>query len=173
MVLIIDGVWKGLEWNNFMASVPDELAAIDLIADYRNKGLNLHRVQFIAQRVRTEIPVDMFNEHSLCIRFDQLQQQWEKIFQESPLPNKLMDRQRFINWNRRLVHYYDQQIAYTNRLKERLNRKQHRLSCQKPTTVRHRTAQFYQSLLVSYENRVLTLELSRQRVQELLFQWGG
>ncbi|GAB3343081.1 hypothetical protein GCM10027299_58490 [Larkinella ripae] len=167
MFLILNGIFKGINWINFTCPVSDELDAYELVSSYIADGLEVKQVALIDQNCRTELPVDVFDGQPISGDVQQLQNQWEHILAYQSIPTKTLDRQRFINWNRRLLIYYDRQINLSIKAILRLHKKMTALFLKKAIAKKQQLL-FYKDALKSYKKQVSSLETARQKVVERL-----
>lgn len=110
MILIVDGTLQGVSWTNFTCPVTDPIAAFDLIASYVNRGLRISHVRLFERGIQVDLPAEIFDSHSKASPFETMRWEWEQTLRERPLSPTTLNRQVYINWNRRLVTYYDRQI---------------------------------------------------------------
>ncbi|GAB3906947.1 hypothetical protein GCM10028803_40150 [Larkinella knui] len=162
MILILNGTHEGTNWTNFMLSVIDYTSAFDRVASYVANGLVLENATLIEGGNRMELPIEAFDGQSFSGQFDKIQQQWEAIFDDRPLPLATLDKQRFVNWNRRLIDYYDQQINHTIKSILRLSKKLKRISSPPASAAKQEMAKQYSQLLKRRYIRIASLEASRQ-----------
>ncbi|MFD1142980.1 hypothetical protein ACFQ4C_17775 [Larkinella insperata] len=110
MILIVDGTLHGVGWANFTCPVSDPIAAFDLITSYAARGFRINHARLFERGIQIDLPADVFNPHSEHCPFESLRWEWEQVLRERPISPSKLHRQVYINWNRRLVRYYDRQI---------------------------------------------------------------
>lgn len=156
-----------------MQPVKDYFSAFDIVSRYVSTGFNLQDATLVDGNNRLELPIEVFEGQSFSELFGEMQQQWEEIFQEQPLHLATLDRQRYINWHRRLIVYYEQQINRTIKGILRLDKKQYKNKTLPNSSARLAMRQSYQSLLQSHNKRVTSLESARQKAVNILKKLEG
>ena len=110
MILIVDGTLRGVGWTNFTCPVTDPTAAFDLITSYVARGFQINHARLFERGTQIDLPADIFHPHSEHCPFETLRWEWEQVLHERPISPAKLHKQVYINWNRRLVRYYDRQI---------------------------------------------------------------
>ncbi|GAB3255788.1 hypothetical protein GCM10027347_17170 [Larkinella harenae] len=174
MILIINGVFNGTNWTNLLLVVPDEVEALERLSSLNEKGVELVNATLINRNSRQELPIEVLHEQVRWnSQFAELQRQWESVLSEEPVARRVLGSQRFVNWTRRLIAYYDKQINLTSKEIVRVSKKMEMISFQETASNPLFMAAYFKTNLKNCENRMKFLETARQQALQELNELGG
>ncbi|MFD1143732.1 hypothetical protein ACFQ4C_21570 [Larkinella insperata] len=167
MILIINGQHGATPWRNCICEVIDYTGAFDLLADFIANGLILYEATLLDAGKPMKLPVEAFDQHRFSPQLEKLQGQWQELL-EQPVPENRLARQRMINWNRRLVGYYDRQLQLTLKAIGRVGKKLETLQVQGESGFKRSIHEAFTAQLRSMYIRTVSLEASRQQTVDRL-----
>ncbi|WP_128544989.1 hypothetical protein [Larkinella soli] len=97
-----------------------------------------------------------------------LQQQWDQLLIQTPIPPSLRHLLEFIYLERRLLAFYQGQITQLNDLVVKLDGRLQLVSALPPSDVRDQKREAYQSLKQQYLNQLQKDQAYHQRISSLL-----
>jgi hypothetical protein len=150
MVVVINGFKGGISWTNFIFCTQSPEVAFDRLSAYVADGLVLINAWLIDGSVRLALPVEAFDGQPFGLPIKQLQQQWEHILGEKPDWITSMNRQRYKEWDRLLIAYYENQIGYFSKAIDRVEKAARISETLRYSPKRFRLTQQYETLVQRY-----------------------
>jgi hypothetical protein len=168
MIVVINGFKEGSIWTNFVFCAQTPEVAFDHLSAYVADGLVLFNAWLIDGSVRQELPVEVFDGQPFGLPIEQLQQQWERILKVPFVWATPANQQRFKEWDRLLITYYEKQISHFSKAIERLERAAQKSAKLQISPKRVRLTQQYETMVQRYVQQLATIRMTYQKTIEHL-----
>lgn len=168
MMLVVNGINRGIQCPNIVFWVKDYESAFELLTQLVTNQWILQRVILTDGYKQVLLPVEAFDGQSFRAPMKALQQQWQQILSGQSTLSTALGKYRLKDWHCRLEVYYDQQFTQLQTIGLALEKKLARLFTLQNQPLTLRLREQYSRLLESNQRMLSQTAVNRQKNQDRL-----
>lgn len=116
MILFVDGIRKGVHYENVNYWIQDYESAFELLTQLVTDHWTLEHALIVDNGECVVIPVEAFDGQPIKVHIGVLQQEWTQLLLTKPRMSKQSGPPGFRDWLLRLDTYYDHLLLYLEKM---------------------------------------------------------